>query len=399
MTTTAADRTRADAIAEYGLIGAPPMADLQGLAQLAATICGVSTAVVNIIDDRLQHQVAAVGFTPAVCAREDSMCAVTLSHPELVVVPDARQDDRFAGNPFVNGEIANVRFYASSPVVTPAGVAIGTICVFDESVRELLPAHRSALDLLAHQVVDVLELRRMTRELSRSNEQLELFAGQVSHDLRNPLTAITGFLELAADSPEMADAPRASWAIARAESAAGRMASMIRDFLDYARLSGAHPHRDELLLDDVAAAVIEDLDSAITESGATVTVDADLVVTGDLTLMRALLQNLVANAITFSSAAGMIPLVEVRAEQLVGSWRLTVSDNGPGVPPDQRERVFGLMERDVSHDVPGLGIGLSTCERIVRAHGGRIGMDDSPLGGAQVWVVVPQRDSSRDLSL
>ncbi|MET0671925.1 MAG: GAF domain-containing sensor histidine kinase [Microbacterium pygmaeum] len=389
MTSTVADRTRAEAIADYALIGAPPVADLQGLVELASTVCGVSTAVINIIDDRFQHQVAAVGFTPATCAREDSMCAVVLADPGLVVVSDARKDDRFAANPFVTGEIAHVRFYASSPVITPSGVAIGTLCVFDEDTGELSPDHQKALDLLAHQVVDVLELRRITRELSQSNEQLELFAGQVSHDLRNPLTAITGFLELAADSPEMVDAPRASWAIGRAEAAAERMAVMVSDLLEYARLGGAKPHRDELSLAEIAASVIEDLDSAITVSGATVTVDADLQVVGDRTLLRALMQNLVANAIKFSSAAGTTPRVEIRAQLLVGSWRLTVDDNGPGIAPDQRERVFALMERDVSHDVPGLGIGLSTCERIASAHGGRIGIDDSPLGGTSVWVVVP----------
>ncbi|MFA4841396.1 MAG: ATP-binding protein, partial [Agrococcus sp.] len=58
---------------------------------------------------------------------------------------------------------------------------------------------------------------------------------------------------------------------------------------------------------------------------------------------------------------------------------------------DQRERVFGLLERGEAPGVDGLGIGLSTCRRIVEAHGGRIGIDESPLGGASVWVVLPER--------
>ena len=73
-----ADITRREAIAEYRVVGQPPEPDLEGLVQLAATICGVSTAVINIIDDRSQHQIAAVGFEPSVCAREDSMCACLL---------------------------------------------------------------------------------------------------------------------------------------------------------------------------------------------------------------------------------------------------------------------------------------------------------------------------------
>ena len=188
---------RREAIAEYRVVGQPPEPDLEGLVQLAATICGVSTAVINIIDDRSQHQIAAVGFEPSVCAREDSMCAVVFRHPGHVVVPDAREDERFRDNPFVTGEIADVRFYASSPLITPAGVPIGTLCVFDERVGDLAEQDSQALALLARQVIDVLELRRITRELGRSNEQLAHFAGQVSHDLRTPLTALGIFIFLA----------------------------------------------------------------------------------------------------------------------------------------------------------------------------------------------------------
>lgn len=387
---TAQDVTRREAIAEYELIGGAPEPDLQGVVQLAATLCGVSTAVINIIDDRFQHQVATVGFEPSVCGREDSMCSVVLQRPEHVVVPDARVDERFADNPFVTGRFARVRFYAASPLVTPEGVAIGTLCVFDEEIGDLSPEHSHALDLLARQVVDVLELRRITRVLGRSNEELAHFAGQVSHDLRNPLMALTGFLELAAASPEMAEAPRAARSLARAEQAAARMTAMVTDLFEYARIGGAHPRRSVVDLEDLTRAVIEDLNAVVVDCGATVTVDAPIRVVGDPTLLRALLQNLVSNALKFSHAAGIAPRVEIRASALAGGWRITVDDNGPGVPIDQRERVFELMERGSStQDVRGLGIGLSTCRRIVNAHGGRIGIADSPLGGADVWILLP----------
>lgn len=388
--TTVQDVTRREVIAEYRVVGLPPEPDLEGLVQLAATVCGVPTAVINIIDDRFQHQVAAVGFTAAVCSRDDSMCAVVFQNPGHVVVPDARIDERFAQNPFVTGDIANVRFYASSPLLTPDGIPIGTLCVFDDVTGELSDENSRALALIAHQIVDVLELRRITRELEQSNEQLESFAGQISHDLRNPLTAISGFIELAADSPELADAPQATQALARAESAAERMGSMIGDLLEYARIGGLKPRHDEVDLEDVALSVVEDLDAALSDAGASVVVDAVVTVTGDATLLRALLQNLVANAVKFSRASGVAPRIEVSAHDVDSAWRIAVDDNGPGVPEDHREKVFGLMERGTAQGVPGLGIGLSTCRRIVEAQGGRIGIDESPLGGARVWVVLPK---------
>ena len=317
------------------------------------------------------------------------MCAVVFQHPGHVVVPDAREDDRFRDNPFVTGEIADVRFYASSPLITPQGIPIGTLCVFDEEVGELAPEDSRALALLAHQVVDVLELRRLTHELGQSNEQLERFAGQISHDLRNPLMALAGFIELAADSPELAGAPQAARALSRAESAAERMGAMIGDLYAYARLGGSRPRRETVDLGDLIAAVGDDLDTALAETGARIEAHVDASLHGDPTLLRALLQNLIANAVKFTAATGITPRVVIRSHRLTGGWRLTVDDNGPGVPAERREAVFELMDRGGVDDVPGLGIGLSTCRRIVEAHGGRIGIDEAETGGASVWIVIP----------
>lgn len=386
---TAHDVTRRAAIAQYRLVGEPTEPDLQGLVELAATVCGVPTAVINIIDDRMQHQVAAVGIQAASCSREDSMCAAVIHDPRRVVVPDARLDPRFADNAFVTGEIALTRFYASSPLITPDGVAIGTLCVFDSEVGDLSDASSRALDLLAHQVIDVLELRRVERDLRESNAQLENFAVQVSHDLRNPLTALTGFLELAADSPEMVDAPRASRSLERAEAAAQRMTSMIADLLDFARMGGTRPHLTEVDMADTVDAVLEDLDGTIVRTGATVTVDAETFVRGDDTLLRVLLQNLIANAVKFTVAAGRVPTVIVTVETLADGWRVSVDDNGEPVAPDLRERVFEPMQRGHGAEVQGLGIGLSTCRRIVDAHHGSIGLDVSPQGGTRAWFVLP----------
>lgn len=386
---TAHDVTRRDAIAQYRLVGEPSEPDLQGLVELAATVCGVATAVINIIDDRMQHQVAAVGIQAASCAREDSMCAAVISDPGRVVVADARLDGRFARNAFVTGEIANVRFYASSPLITPSGVAIGTLCVFDDEVGELSDASAHALDLLAHQVIDVLELRRVQRDLLESNQQLESFATQISHDLRNPLTALTGFLELAADSPEMADAPRAAQSLARAEAAAGRMTSMVTDLLDFARMGGARPHMTQVDVAETVDAVLEDLDGDVVRTGAVVTVDASTFVWADDTLLRVLLQNLIANAVKFTVAAKKTPDVRVSVETLPDGWRIRVDDNGDAVPEDLRERVFEPLQRGHGAEVQGIGIGLATCRRIVEAHGGSIGLDASPAGGTSAWFVLP----------
>lgn len=386
--TRAEDLARREAIEAYRIVGEPPAADLQGLVELAAAACGVSFAVINIIDEGTQHSVAAVGLEASACSREDSMCSQVFQQADSVFVPDARLDDRFRDNPFVNGEIANVRLYASSPLIAPGGLPIGTLCVFDGEPGDLSPGGTHALDVLARQVVDVLELRRMTRELVRSNDQLAHFAGQVSHDLRNPLTALFGFLELAATSPELEGAADAGWALNRAESAAERMLLLVEDLLSFAQL-GASPRREPVALGAVLSDAVEDLDAAIVATGATVDIGELPTITGDATMLRALMQNLLSNAVKFAAAEGERPQIEVRATPVSTGWRVTVDDNGPGIAVDARSRVFGLLERAGRTDLEGLGIGLSTCRRIADAHGGSIGIDDASLGGASVWVLLP----------
>jgi signal transduction histidine kinase len=362
------EAARLEAISSYDVIDSPPASELQGLVRLAAMLCGVSKAVIYIIDDRFQHQIAAFGLAPAVCARNDSMCVAVLAERAPIIIPDARQDPRFRAHPFVTGDIAMVRLYASSPLVTPDGAIIGTLCVFDENVRELDAGAQSGLDVLARQVIDVLELRRVTRELTASNEMLTQFAGQISHDLRNPLTALTGYLEL---------------------SAADRMAAMIADLLEYARRGSAAPHPQPVQLDELIAEVIADLGAPIAESSATIAVDAELEVWADRTLLGVVIQNVVANAVKFAAAAGVRPHVEVTGTRASSGWRIAVDDNGPGVPRELRTRVFDLMDRGNAQGVDGLGLGLATCRRIVLAHSGRIAIEDSPLGGARVRVALP----------
>ncbi len=201
--------------------------------------------------------------------------------------------------------------------------------MFDDAVGDLTEAKAHALDCWRTRSSMSSSSGVSARDLAESNTRLEQFAAQVSHDLRNPLTALSGFLELAADSPEMIDAPRASRSLARAEAAASRMTSMVTDLLDFARVGGARPtalrqRRRREIVDEV----LEDLDGAVVGAGAEVVVDASMLVRADDTLLRVLLQNLIANAVKFTVAAGREPRVFVTVQELPDGWRLLVDDNG-----------------------------------------------------------------------
>jgi GAF domain-containing protein len=162
------DQQRAAAITAYDAVRSPPRAELQSVVELAARIADVPFAAVNIITATEQHQVATVGFEPAVCSSEDAMCAVTVRAGVPIAVSDASQDPRFARNRFVTGEGGQVRYYAAHPLVSKDGVAFGTLCVYDEQPRDLDPDQLAGLAALAERIVDVFELRLRTRELSFS---------------------------------------------------------------------------------------------------------------------------------------------------------------------------------------------------------------------------------------
>ena len=396
------ERSRLEALSRYGLLDAIPNPDLQSVVDLAAYLCGAPNAVVNIIDADHQRQLAAIGFEIGVQDRCDAMCNVTIMESEPVLVEDATKDERFNKNPYVTGAQDNIRFYAASQLREPGGEVLGTLCVFDNEVRSLTGEQRDGLDKLALMVMDVLELRRHAEllrealhevrstsdELLRSNAALSDFAGQVSHDLKNPLTGILGFVATVADLPAVAADPDAHKMLGRALSSATRMWRMIEDVLSHAS-AGSRQDLQRVPLQEVARWVVDDLEPTINAAGATVRVTALPTVIGDGTQLRVLLQNLVSNALKFRRPD--VPCeVRVAAEEDIHGWTLAVADNGLGIPPADRERVLELFTR-LRPDIEGSGIGLATVRRIAAAHQATLQIGETPGGGTTIHVSLPRR--------
>jgi signal transduction histidine kinase len=222
--------------------------------------------------------------------------------------------------------------------------------------------------------------------LRRSQEHLALFAGQVSHDLRTPLTAISAQAEMLAAEPGVKGDEDLAWMVDSIARAARRLNTMIEQMLAYAREGG------ELTigvtdLGRVVDVVLADLAQAIADSEAEVTVEGLPRLPADADLMYVVFSNLLSNAIKFARPDEP-PRVRVAAERAGDRWRVTVTDDGTGVKPERREAMFALFARGDKR-VEGAGIGLATARRVVEAHGGRIGMDGAPDGGTAVWFELP----------
>ena len=156
----------------YEVMDTPAEGALDDLTMLAATLCGTPMAFISLIDDRRQWMKSRVGVDVEEIPRDESICSHLLSHPgQPLLVPDAREDPRFADNPLVAGEMG-VRFYAGVPLVSPERAVLGTLCVLDREPRALTPAQEQGLRVLARQVMTQLDLRRRSRDLLVSEQKL-----------------------------------------------------------------------------------------------------------------------------------------------------------------------------------------------------------------------------------
>jgi diguanylate cyclase (GGDEF)-like protein len=167
---------RLDELNRYEILDTAAEEAFDDLVRLASAICGTPIATISLVDAERQWFKARVGLDADQTPREHSFCAHAIREPGVFIVPDARDDPRFAANPLVTGE-PNIRFYAGAPLISPMGWPLGTLCVIDRVPRELAPGQVEALRVLGRQVVAQFELRLHILELRRMQELL-----QHSHD-------------------------------------------------------------------------------------------------------------------------------------------------------------------------------------------------------------------------
>ena len=160
------EQARLHALERYGTIEALRGEAFDDVASLAALICRTPLGVVTLVDSTRQWYLSDKGFNACGTSREVSFCLHALISPDMLIVPDACADARFAANPLVLGE-PFVRFYAGAPLVTSDGYVLGTLCVVDHVPRGLSPDQADALKSLSRMAMAQLESHRLKRELHR----------------------------------------------------------------------------------------------------------------------------------------------------------------------------------------------------------------------------------------
>ncbi|WP_254762649.1 sensor histidine kinase [Natrinema marinum] len=305
-------------------------------------------------------------------------------------------EDVDADAPELADRTGNAEWGISCYLGTPVSVGdevYGTFCFYDMEARveEFTDWEVTFVELLGNWVSAELERRQYERDLEASNERLEQFAYTASHDLKEPLRMVSSYLSLVEDRyGDDLDSDGREF-IAYAVDGAERMREMIDGLLAYSRVETQGDPFEPVDLDAVLEDVRSDLRFKLAETDATLSSESLPRVEGDADQLRQVFQNLLTNAITYSGDEP--PTIRVAASRAESDWLVSVSDEGIGIDPDDRERIFDVFERLHSHEEhAGTGIGLALCRRIVERHGGEIWVDTEPGEGATFRFTLPTVD-------
>jgi two-component system, chemotaxis family, CheB/CheR fusion protein len=257
--------------------------------------------------------------------------------------------------------------------------------------RKLLrDGNKTELVLLA--IEDVTERKRLEEELVRSNEDMQRFAYVAAHDLRSPLNAALKVCRLAERRLKgKGDEEEASLLSLSVESL-DRLSCLIQDILSYSEMGYAPQQRVLVTLEEPLRIALLNLDHHIKENNAKVTTGALPLVPADRTQMVMVFQNLIGNALKYRGKDD--PRISIVAVQEGTHWLVSVTDNGEGFKQEYANNIFEPFKRLHGKNVPGSGIGLATCKRVIERLGGKIWAASTPGAGSTFYFTVPAAPAS-----
>jgi len=231
-------------------------------------------------------------------------------------------------------------------------------------------------------------LQQLTIDLQRSNQELEQFAYVASHDLQEPLRAITSYTQLLAKRYQGQLDEKADKYIDYVVDGATRMQQLIQDLLAYSRVGRYELKQQPTDCNAVLQQVQQNLQAAIAESNAILTIDPLPTIFADTVQVTQLFQNLVGNALKYRGDAP--PMIRVSARQQSKAWVFSIQDNGIGIEPQYAERIFEIFQRlHTRREYEGTGLGLAICKKIVERHHGHLWVESQLGQGALFCFTLP----------
>ncbi|MBD3661870.1 MAG: GAF domain-containing protein [Arenibacter algicola] len=381
----------------YSILDTLPESDYDNITKIAAEICGTPISLISLIDDKRQWFKSHHGLDATETPKEYAFCGHAINTPnDVFIVQDARKDERLHDNPLVTGD-PHVIFYAGVPLVSEAGLPLGTLCVIDHKPNLLSQSQISSLSALSNQVINLLELRKSKQQLERTimeleekNEGLERFAVVAAHDLKTPLINISSLAQLFQNQYKDILDSEGLEMLEMIIGSSGNLIGLIDGLLQYSK--------SESLLREGKSDI--ELQMLRTDLEGLFNYDHQLklVLKSDLTQIKAhktalhqILINLITNAIKYHDKETVE--IELGVSESDTHFLFYVKDNGPGIETIHQERIFKIFEKLAATDkfgVRGNGIGLATVKKIVEKLGGAIRVE-SDLGKGAKFIFSLER--------
>ena len=417
------ESARLKALLDYNVLDSETERSFDELTELVSAVLDVPIALVSLIDQKRQWFKSHHGLDATETPREIAFCAHAILDEEVFVVEDSHEDERFCDNPLVT-DAPHVRFYAGAPLITPEGYKIGTLCGIDHQPHVLSPKQRRLLQIIAHQVVALLELRkyvatqnRLLQEqsqlLARSeavNREIQDLVSVISHDLRAPVLNLVGFSNEIRTGTRELDQLIRECRCKLPETAYNRFIEIIEDdlidSLDHMERSGRQiqdridaivtlskhgccdSQVEDINLDELVRDVLESHSSVLNQLAARIDFDRLPTIRTKKIPIQVIVENLVANAIKYRSP-DRDPHIAISVKPGPHFFELQVVDNGRGIASDDISKIFMMFRRAGKQDTEGDGSGLAYCRAIVNRMGGSISCESEFGRGSTFSVRLP----------
>ena len=258
---------------------------------------------------------------------------------------------------------------------------------FYEKERQLI---ERSMDISSNELIEAnSKLEEQAQKLQRSNEELREFAYAVSHDLREPLRTIAGYIQLVELRLKEQLNPETREFMGFAVSGVKRLQNMLEGMLKYAQVEEGQKDFARQNLNIILEMALDNLSEPIRNTKADIKVEQIMPdLRGNRAQLIQLFQQLISNSLKFKTEEN--PVIEITVKARQNDFIFSVYDNGIGVQEDDKHKLFSLFKRGHSGKYEGIGMGLSICKKIVENHGGAIWIDDSAVTGMRIYFTLPK---------
>ena len=355
------------------------------ITELASTICGTSISLISLVDSKRQWFKSRKGLAAAETDRRIAFCTHAILGDEVFEVSNALEDKRFVDNPLVTGT-PHIRFYAGAPLISQDGYPLGTLCVIDDQPKQLTEEQRRALKILSSQVVRLLELRLLNKQLVRINREQERVFATIGHDLRSSFTGILGLAQLLSDKGSRLSIAKVAEFSKLILVNSMQVYQLLDELLQWSSLRlnwkpSDLESCDIRLLTDETTSFLEEA-FKVKKINFENKVPTNSMVMADKVQTKTVIRNLLANAIKYTPAGGEIQISAVQQEK---EYEICIQDSGVGISRAlSADFLSGMNSQAGTEGEKGHGLGLMLCREFVEQQEGRIWMGETGESGTKM---------------